>query len=144
MYNADRRHSHDHEHSYQAAFHNRQDGIALLDRDGTIYYLNPAWKKLLGSRDAEVLRVGNNYFEILDAMFDPENRTYARALAHSLQTVASGERDHIELEYPHDRAGQWRWFLVRISLCDLHDQCGILLEQRDITEMLQTQAIGRA
>jgi PAS domain S-box-containing protein len=123
-------------------FDNRTDGIAVLDPDGTILYLNAAWRHLLGSRDADALRIGNNYIEVLNAICSAEAITYIRAIEHSLSAVLAGEQPYTELEYPHDRTGRWRWFLLRISPYPLSEHSGVLIEQSDITEDLQARSVG--
>lgn len=119
-----------------------QEGIAIVDTEGILCYLNPAWKHLLGNRDAEAFRLGNNYLAVLNAIFSDECRTYVEAIAHGLHMVLDDERDYVVLEYPHDRAGQWHWFLVEISSYPIGDRRGALITQRDITHELQVRAVG--
>jgi PAS domain S-box-containing protein len=124
-------------------FEYRPEGIAVLDAAGTICYLNAAWKRLIGVRDAEALRVGTNYLEILNAIFDPEeSQANLYALTQSLQKVLNGECDRIELEYPHYRNGKWRWFLVSMSRCSLAHGDGVLVKQTESGSVLQEKAVG--
>jgi len=124
-------------------FDNRSEGIAVIDSGGTIRYLNAAWRHLLGARDAEALRIGNNYIEVLHAICGEETTTYVRAIEHGLTAVLNGAQTYSELEYPHDRTGRWRWFLIRISPYPLGDQHGVLVEQSDVTEDLMSRSVGR-
>jgi hypothetical protein len=98
---------------------------------------------LLGARDADALRIGNNYIEVLHAICGQETTTYVRAIEHRLAAVLSGTEPYGEIEYPHDRTGRWRWFLVRISPYPLGDQYGVLVEQSDVTEDLISRSVGR-
>jgi PAS domain S-box-containing protein len=124
-------------------FEHRPEGIAVLDEEGTICYLNAAWKLLIGVRGAEALRVGNNYLEILNAIFDPEeSQANLYALTQSLQKVLHGQCDRIELEYPHHCNGTWRWFLVRMSRYSLAHGDGVLVEQLESGSILQERAVG--
>ncbi len=131
-----------HNSQYWSHFDTRRDGVAILDAQGTILYLNAAWKHLIGVRDAEAFHLGNNYLEILNAVFDPNNKTNLKSLEESLQKVLQGKCDCIELEYPHNRGGQWRWFLVRLSYYPLEDGDGVLVEQFDISGNLYAKAVG--
>jgi PAS domain S-box-containing protein len=126
-----------------AIFDNRTEGIAVIDANGTIRYLNAAWRTLLGTRDADALRIGNNYVEVLRAICGPETTTYVRAIEHNLTAVLTGDQTYSELEYPHDRTGRWRWFLIRISPYPLGEQHGVLVEQSDVTEDLMSRSVGR-
>lgn len=126
-----------------AMFDNRSEGIAVIDSGGTILYLNAAWRHLLGARDADALRIGNNYIEVLHAICGQETTTYVRAIEQRLAAVLSGAEPYGEIEYPHDRTGRWRWFLVRISPYPLGEQYGVLVEQSDVTEDLMSRSVGR-
>jgi PAS domain S-box-containing protein len=125
-------------------FDNRSEGIAVLDTDGIICYLNPAWRHLLGARDADAFRIGNGYINMLYAIFDPETYGYVDDIARCLQMVVNNERDQIELEYPHNRAGHWRWYALRISQQQSQQGTTILIEQTDITNTLHTRAVGES
>lgn len=123
-------------------FDNRSEGIAVIDSSGTILYLNAAWRHLLGARDADALRIGNNYIEVLQAICSDENSTYIRAIEQRLTAVLTGAQTYSEIEYPHDRTGRWRWFLIRISRYPLGEQHGVLVEQSDVTEDLMSRSVG--
>lgn len=121
----------------------QKEGVAVLDTNGTICYLNAAWRTLLGSRDAEAFRIGNNYLEVLHAIVTPDNRYHIQRIAHGLNLLLRGESDYIEVEYPHDRSGQWRWFRVQMSLQTTPDTRQVLLQQCDITNGLCMRAVGQ-
>ncbi len=125
-----------------ALYGDKPEGIALLDAAGIICYLNPAWKGLLGSRDAEVLRLGKNYLDALRVVLEPECYTYISAMARGLRLIVRGERDMVTLEYPHNRAGYWRWFFVQMHVYPLDESWGVLVEQQDITHSLRARAVG--
>jgi PAS domain S-box-containing protein len=125
-------------------FDNRSEGIAVIDSGGTILYLNAAWRDLLGARDADALRIGNNYIEVLQAISSDENSTYIRAIEQRLTAVLTGTQTYSEIEYPHDRTGRWRWFLIQISRYPLGDHYGVLVEQSDVTEDLMSRSVGHS
>lgn len=121
----------------------QNEGIAVLDAQGTIRYLNAAWKRLMGIRDAESLRLGNNFLEVLNGLFDPHNCTNLSALEQSVQRLLRGECEYIELEYPHSRGGRWQWFLIRMSRYPLGSEPGILVEQCKSDSILNVRAVGK-
>lgn len=132
-------------HEVEEALQDQGDGlsgVAVIDSAGRICYLNAAWRQLIGSRDADALRLGNNYIEVLEAMFEPENRAYAQTVARNLRAVLQCERTYVELTYPHNRAGHWRWFLVCIRGYSLSTEQGALIEQHDVTCRLKARAVG--
>jgi PAS domain-containing protein len=116
-------------------------GVAVLDSTGTICYLNAEWKRIVGMRDADAFRVGNNYLAVLRALFEPGN-THLQIIANGLRLVLSGEYDYLEVEYPYARAGQWRFFLLRIIGHPVRGTHGVILQQFDITNALRERMLG--
>lgn len=106
------------------------EGIAVLDTQGDIVYLNAAWRQLLGSRDADAFRIGNHYLTIMRSLMPPRHHLYLEEIDQAMQKVFAGERDCIEVEYPHSYHGKWRWFVLRLSAHHSEGQPALLLEQR--------------
>jgi PAS domain-containing protein len=105
-----------------------RDGIAVLDTHGDICYLNAAWKNLIGSRDAEAFRIGNNYLTILRALFEP--------------AVLDGTNDYVELEYPYARSGRWHFFRLRLIAHPVQGARGVIVQQFDVNDIPHTRAVG--
>jgi PAS domain-containing protein len=118
-----------------------RDGIAVLDTHGDICYLNAAWKRLIGSRDAEAFRIGNNYLTVLQALFEPGN-TYVQEITRGVQAVLEGVNDYVELEYPYARSGRWHFFRLRLIAHPVQGARGVIVQQFDINDIPQTRAVG--
>lgn len=103
-------------------------GVALLDMSGSICYLNAGWKRLIGVRSTEGLRLGSDYVLVFQAMLGHEN-TYYHALAAAVQAVLHGERTAAEVIYPHECGGQWQWFQVTVSAINFHTTRYVLVYQ---------------
>jgi PAS domain S-box-containing protein len=113
----------------------RHDALALLDAEGVICYLNPAWEHLAGAGYTARFHTGEHYLVAVSQAFHPGDRT-TQLISRGLQAVLNGERDYIELEYPWTRAGQTHWFLVRMSAHAVQGQRGVLVQQHALNEHL--------
>jgi PAS domain S-box-containing protein len=113
----------------------RQDALALLDADGVICYLNPAWETLSGAGYAAGFRTGEHYLAAVTNVFHPGDR-FMQTMHRGLRAVLSGDRDYVELEYPCQRSGAVRWFLVRMSAHAVGGQRGVLLQQHHLHEQV--------
>jgi PAS domain S-box-containing protein len=106
------------------------EGIAVLDMQGYIVYLNAAWRQLLGSRDADAFRLGNHYLTVMRSLMPPRHHLYLEEITQAMQKVSTGERDWAEVEYPHSYCGKWCWFVLRVSTHRNEGHPALLLEQR--------------
>ncbi len=87
--------------------------IALLDRKGTILFVNASWR-IFGEENGICdprYGVGANYFDACRAAVDPN----ARAAAQGIQDVLGGRRSFFQLEYPCHSPDQQRWFVLRAT-----------------------------
>jgi PAS domain-containing protein len=107
-------------------------GVAVLDMQGCIVYLNAAWRQLIGSRDADAFRIGNHYLTVMRSLLPPRHHLYLQEIEYAMQKVFAGERESIEVEYPHSYRGKWCWFVLRISAHRSEGQPALLLEQRPL------------
>jgi len=115
------------EERFQSLARNAFDMVTVLKADGTILYESPAIERVLGY-DAEE-RVGSNE---LDYIHSEDRRRAQDILERSID--APGVL--LELEVRGRRSdGEWRWLEVGVTnLLDDASVCGIVANQRDITE----------
>jgi PAS domain S-box-containing protein len=111
----------------------RHDALALLDADGVICYLNPAWEQLAGAGYAASFQTGQHYLASMSHAFRYGDRA-TQTLSRALHTVLNGERDCVEVEYPYTRGGQVHWFLVRMSAHAVQGQRGVMVQQHALNE----------
>jgi PAS domain S-box-containing protein len=111
----------------------RHDALALLDAEGVICYLNPAWEYLGGTSAPVQVHTGEHYLAAIHHALCPGDRA-TQTIHRALQAILSGERDYVELEYPATRSGHMHWFLVRMSAHVVQGQRGVLVQQHDLNE----------
>jgi hypothetical protein len=113
-----------------------REAVALVDAQGTICYLNPDWKNMIGTASpyCEAFHVGDNYLGLIDAVFDPGS-TYVHELARGLRLILQGRIEHIELEFPCAEQGRWHWFQVQMHAHNVHGTPGVLIQHYDMDEL---------
>ncbi len=97
-----------------------RDLLVVLGTDGVIVAANPAWTRLLGWTEDDL--IGHDFTEYL---FDPETSSPA----------GIGSRRHLETRYRH-RDGSMRWIEWTASPADDH----IIAVGRDVTEQHEAAA----
>ncbi len=91
------------------------DGLAILDCNGTVCYLNVIWEQQSddGSLQAEC-RIGMNYLACHEPVFTASS-VDTQAIARGLQAVLSGMRLRFDFAYFEPVRNQQRWFGVAIT-----------------------------
>ncbi|MFB9993158.1 ATP-binding protein [Deinococcus oregonensis] len=105
--------------------------VAVLAADGEILEVNRAWTAFAeesGGSDS----VGSNYLQICDAVQGPEQDD-AHATAAGIRAVLAGQQPVFELEYPCDTPHQRRFFVVRVTCFEQHEQRLAMVAHEDIT-----------
>lgn len=117
------------------------EGVAILDAEGTICYVNQALQQMFSALSSEnaVFDLGYNYLDQFKLAFQ-QNRTTFEAIAKGLQAVMTGEKQVISLDYALPCAGgnfssQQCWFKLTLTAYDLGGERGILLQQQDLTKV---------
>jgi diguanylate cyclase (GGDEF)-like protein/PAS domain S-box-containing protein len=115
------------EERFQSLARNAFELVTVFDADGTILYESPAVERVLGYGAED--RIGHDGFDYLH----PEDQGRARDIAaRALETPGVP----VQLEVRgRRRDGEWRWLEVWMTnLLDDPSVCGIVANQRDITE----------
>ncbi|MGN6358962.1 MAG: sensor domain-containing protein [Thermomicrobiales bacterium] len=121
---------------FRALVQNTSDLIAVLARDGTVRYVSPAIRRLLGYDPAAV--VGTNAF----ALIHPDDRARVQAVFDALSEAAAVPHA-VEFRLQH-HAGLWRAFeAIGTNLLGDPGVGGIVINSRDITERRQAEAALR-
>ncbi|WP_256409689.1 PAS domain-containing sensor histidine kinase [Halorubrum rutilum] len=121
---------------YQTLVEEVNDLATVIDTDGTITYVSPAIKRVLGYDPGEL--VGHEGFEFVH----PEDREQN---ADALETVLSNpsESETVEVRFRH-ADGSWRWIEATMrNRVDDDIIDGILLSSRDITERKEYEREAR-
>jgi PAS domain-containing protein len=120
-------------------YEHRWEGIAILDNEGTICYLNQSWQHILGFHPvyAGAFCVGANYLTAIETVCDPEH-TCLQLLGRALQMLLHGEKDYAELEYLSTSHDSPRWFRVQMSVCTVQNARGVLIQQSELSLWLDS------
>lgn len=112
---------------FRSLVENSSDVITILEADGTIRYVSPAVRSMLGYKPEEL--IGTDVFNLIHP--DDLERKLG-ILAEVLET--SGLRQPLGFRVPH-RDGFWRYMEhVVHNMLDDPDVAGVVINSRDITE----------
>ena len=91
--------------------------IAVLDRDGTIIFVNTAWNRFALQQGALIrFGVGSNYLEICEATLG-EERQEALQVAQGIRDVLAGHKGLFLFEYPCHTPQNKAWFEMKVMRC---------------------------
>ena len=88
------------------------DQIALIDRNGTILYVNRAWIEFgrENGMPSGIEWIGRNYLSPLET-----SRGEAPDTAKGIRDVLDGNLPHFSREYPCHSPKEKRWFMMRVA-----------------------------
>lgn len=109
--------------------------IAVLDSEGTIVYVNRAWRDFAEANhpEPEAVCVGANYFAACEKA-QGEDAPLARKTLQALQELLKGERSCCSFEYPCHSPDKRRWFSTTFTCCRDHGEMRLVVVHEDITE----------
>ena len=111
--------------------------VALLDPDGTVCYVNEAWRRFgreTGDPDPD-RDLGSNYFDVCEYNLGDG----AKMIAAGLRSLLKGDRDSLDSTYARRLPGQNRWYrLVARPVSDVPG-IGAMVMHIDITDMILTE-----
>lgn len=92
------------------------DHVAILETDGTIIYVNAAWKQFASSNGspADTDYIGSNYLEVCRTSTGDDSDE-ALITAENIYQIVRGNIDQSYLEYPCHSSKQKRWFAMRAT-----------------------------
>jgi len=93
-----------------------EEQIAVIDREGTIIYVNRAWTKfgIENGLSSEFGGVGSNYLRVCQSS-GGRGDSLAGETAQGIRDVLSGKRASFYLEYPCHSPEEKRWFMMRVT-----------------------------
>lgn len=114
------------------------DGLALLDAEGIIFYLNPAWQQQLHSEALQTnCRVGNHYLAAYTTIF-AQCSADIEAIRSGLHAILNGTLARFDFAYCEPIDSHEYWFHVTITPYFAAATRGALLQQRDTHNPQQT------
>jgi len=105
--------------------------VAVLDRTGTILFVNAAWERFYADHGGLATVLGLNYLNVCPQVRVADS-VNAEAILDLIRSVLSGERGQFSIEYScHMPTGQ-QWFLLNVSPFS-HEHGGAVVSHTDIT-----------
>ncbi len=117
-----------------AAFDRLGACAVVLDGDGVIVDTNQAWRLFAHLNDgpSDTTGIGSNYLDVCDRASAAGVATGA-SVAGGLRQVLSGEREHMDVEYPCPSPTEDRWFLLQASALPVREGAGAVVFHIDVT-----------
>lgn len=110
--------------------------IALLDRQGTILFVNRAWRIFAEENGGELSRLceGTSYLAACDGA-TPEGRSEGLAFAEAVRKVLAGKLDEFSMEYECSSPGRPRWFVAHVSRLSGGRAVNAVISHEDVTTL---------
>ncbi len=109
--------------------------IAVLDIQGTIIFVNRAWRKFAEANhpDPDSVCLGANYFEACKRARG-EDASHAQKTLEALQDLLNGKRSSFSIEYPCHSPEERRWFSANFMACYENEELRLVTAHELITE----------
>jgi diguanylate cyclase (GGDEF)-like protein len=119
----------------EAVLDSLDEQIALIDHEGTIIYVNRAWKQfgIDNGVAAEFESVGSNYLQVCSTS-DGSGDSPADEVIRGIRGVASGDLDSFYYEYPCHGPDARRWFLMRVTRLKSDSRSLLVVSHHNITQ----------
>jgi two-component system sensor kinase FixL len=124
----------------QSALDALSSHIAVLDQTGRIIGVNASWRHFAERNGfvAPNFGVGISYLDVCDDA-TLYNSSDASLVASGIRDIIGGHLTEFEMEYPCHSPIQRRWFVIRVSRFDWHDQVRLIVAHHNVTELKQAQ-----
>jgi signal transduction histidine kinase len=115
--------------------------VCLLDADGTIVYVNRAWRRFAQANGGDPARtaIGCNYLQVCRAA-DGDGQDDAARFHAALEAVLAGDAEHRELEYPCHSPTELRWYCASVTRVPGGEAVRALVTHQPVT----AQRLGEA
>jgi PAS domain S-box-containing protein len=122
----------------RAALDSLSAHTAILDENGTILYVNKAWRAFADHNhlDDPNYNVGVNYLAVCDQSSDAPD---AALVAGGIRAVLRGQMEEFHREYPCHSPNERRWYIARVSRFSWYGTTRLIVSHQNVTEMRQAQ-----
>lgn len=112
-------------------------GIAVLDGDGKIVFVNEAWIEFARGNGfhGEGAGLGLNYIEVCERV-SGSDRSDASRIADAIREVLDRRRDEFQMEYACPAPMEPRWFRAMVRPIDDGESVGAVVMHVDITDRI--------
>jgi len=114
--------------------------IAIVDAEGTILFVNNAWRDFARANRIDPARVGegSNYFTVCSAASHAD-KSEAAEFAEGIRAVLRGEIDLYTQEYPCHSPEENRWFVGRVTRFPGSEERRVVVAHENITHRKQLE-----
>lgn len=114
--------------------------IAIVDENGTILFVNRAWRDFARANgiDPSLVGEGSNYFNVCGASTHADN-SEAKAFTEGIRAVLRGESDLYAQEYPCHSPVENRWFVGRVTRFPGSKDRRVVVAHENITQRRQLE-----
>ena len=114
--------------------------IAIVDAEGTILFVNRAWRDFARANgiDPALVGKGSNYFTVCSTASHVENAE-ATEFAEGIRAVLCGELDLYTQEYPCHSPEENRWFIGRVTRFPGSEEHRVVVAHENITHRKQLE-----
>lgn len=109
--------------------------ICVLDRDGTIFGANAAWRRFSKENGGLGDYTGTNYISVCRSTVG-RGAAAANRLALAIEQILAGQQQFFEIEYPCHGPRERRWFLASVTALPTPDATtgqGAVISHAEIT-----------
>lgn len=121
------------EERFRQMVENSHDILAIRDADARVRYISPSIQRIMGYRQEEM--IGSTGFELLH----PEDRSIVETALNEFWKNP-GARDSIQYRARHANGSWVSLEVVAYNLLDHPDIRGVVINGRDISQRIQTEA----
>jgi PAS domain S-box-containing protein len=125
---------------YRTLIENSPDLIVLIDSEAVIRYISPAFRKIFGFDEQEIIGIKGVDLLTLDVNY-PIDEQSIQVLTGYYQALLESSNQPMEIEFQvQDRQGSWRWLEIRgRNLLSEPWIESMVFNVRDITERKQAE-----
>jgi len=112
-----------------------QEQIAVIDRTGSIQFVNSGWKEFARNNECKIVEdwIGINYLEVCQKAGGKGDVSSTQTY-EGIKSVLAGQREVFSFEYPCHSPTAKRWFMMTIASLSNTDQRLFSICHRDITD----------
>ena len=125
---------------FEAILDSLESQIAVIDQNGTIEYVNRAWKQFAvdNGLSAEFVWVGTNYLKACKNSADQGDSLVSESIIGIRSVLSSTQKTYL-YEYPCNSLHEERWFIMRIKALTGDTSQLFVITHQNVTQRKQAE-----
>lgn len=112
--------------------------VAVLNRDGTIFSVNEAWRRFAIENEGDTnAYLGTNYIDLCRAAAETDPQM--KVCFEGVKSALEGKIDSFDYEYPCEVATEELWFLMKATPLQT-EEGGLVMSHFDVTPLKEAEA----